>query len=179
MAAREVDVVTPEWPLLPALPLLACVIAMPAAGAWRRRARSRLASEAAAELATFADRVRREQRLVALDDSLRDRLRRLRLTDMAALQLAFDLNRGDVQPLAAAAQRLALRLRRRVAFERKMLARTAPGLRRGAIAAGMPPVAALALAMSGVEIPLSTQWLLLGAEVFGCVLLSLWARVEI
>ena len=169
----------PDIALLPALPLLAFFIAMPAAGALRRRHRSRLGSEVAADLVAFADRLQREQRCLALDDALSDRLRRLQLRDVASLQLAIDLHRGDAQPIAAAAQRLALRLRRRVAFERKMLARTAPGLRRGAIAATLPPVAVLALSLAGLAVPLATQCLLLAAEVLGCVLLSHWARVEI
>lgn len=181
MASRPVGFVTPEWPLLPALPLLAWFIAMPAAGAWRRRQHSRRASEAAAELVAFADRVRREQRCLPLDESLRDRLGRLRVPDLASLQLALELQRrhGDADPLADAAQRLALRLRRRVAFERKMLARTAPGLRRGAIAASIPPAVAIGLGLAGVDIPVGTLSLLLAAEMLGCVLLAQWARVEI
>ncbi len=168
-----------EGPLALAAPLLVFFIALPAIGAWRRRSRSRLASEAASELAAFADAVRRESRHLSLDDQLRARLIRLRLGEMASLQLALELGRDDARVLADSAQRLASRLRRRVAFERKMLARTAPGLRRGAIAAGIPPVAVFACFMAGVAIPAPTLVLLAALEVVGCVLLWQLAHVEI
>jgi hypothetical protein len=87
--------------------------------------------------------------------------------------------RGDVELLADAAQRLALRLRRRVAFERKMLARTAPGLRRGALAACLPPLALCVLMSAGVTIPWTAQTLLFAVEALGCALLWRLARVEI
>jgi hypothetical protein len=95
------------------------------------------------------------------------------------LQLAQELQRGGAAQLADAAQRLALRLRRRVAFDRKMLARTAPGLRRGAVAASVPPLMALLLHMGGVDIPLGAQLTLLLVEACGCALLWRLARVEI
>jgi Flp pilus assembly protein TadB len=165
-----------------ALPLLlsSCVfIALPAAGAWRRRQLSRLAAAAATDLAAFADRVRREQRCLPPDDILRQRLRRLGLAEVAPFHYALDIGRGDAGLLADVAQRLASRLRRRVAFERKMLARTAPGLRRGAIAASLPPIGTITLALAGVEIPAPTLGVLLAAEMCGCLLLWHWARVEI
>lgn len=170
---------TAEWPMLPVLPLLVVLIALPGAGAWRRRRQSRVASALAADLMDFVDRVRREPRCIMPDDSLRARLRSLRVPEVASLDYALDVARHDPGLVEAAARRLALRLRRRVAFERKMLARTAPGLRRGAIAASMPPVAALSLGMAGVEVPPITLYLLLAAEVLGCLLLWQWARVEI
>jgi hypothetical protein len=168
-------------PVLHVLPLaMLCVfIALPAAGAWRRRRRSRLAAAAAADLVAFADRVRREQRCLSPDEILQWRLRRLRLAEVAPFQFALDIGRVDASLLADVAQRLASRLRRRVAFERKMLARTAPGLRRGAIAACLPPLATFTLALVGVEIPRATLGVLLAAEMSGCLLLWLWARVEI
>jgi hypothetical protein len=81
--------------------------------------------------------------------------------------------------LADAAQRLALRLRRRVAFDRKMLARTAAGLRRGAIVASVPPVAVGALFAMGVDIPAATLSMLFLAESAACALLWRLASVEI
>jgi Flp pilus assembly protein TadB len=168
-----------EWPLFMAWPLLAFFIALPAAAAWHRRRESREASEVAVELANFAATVRREARCLPLDETLRMRIERLRLDESAALQLAQELQRGGASLLADAAQRLALRLRRRVAFERKMLARTAPGLRRGALAASLPPVVALFLHMAGADIPLGAQLTLLLVEAAGCALLWRVARVEI
>lgn len=172
---------TATGPVLSAIPLLVmCIfIALPAAGAWRRRHVSRVAAEAATDLVAFADRVRREQRCMVPDEILSERLRRLRLAEVASLHLALDLGRKDASLLAEVAQRLALRLRRRVAFERKMLARTAPGLRRGAVAASLPPLAAFALSFADVDIPAYTLGVLLAAEILGCLLLWHWARVEI
>jgi hypothetical protein len=101
------------------------------------------------------------------------------LADAASLQLAQELEHGGATALADAAQRLALRLKRRVCFERKMLARTAPGLRRGAIAASLPPLLMWASQVAGVEIPSAAQLCLLVAEAGGCALLWRLARVEI
>jgi hypothetical protein len=168
-----------DLPQLLALPLLAAFIALPAAAAWRRRRASREASDIAARLHDWAAVLSREARVVPLDDSLRLRLMRLRLKDTVLLQMAEELARGTTPLLAESAQRLALRLRRRVAFERKMLARTASGLRRGAVVAAIPPLAVLALSLAGLKLP----WLLLAAllllELAGCVLLWRLARVEI
>ena len=168
-----------EWPLFFGWPLLAFFIALPGAAAWRRRRASRQASEVAAELVNFAAAVRREARCLPLDEPLRARIVRLRIDESVSLQLAQELQRGGPSLLADAAQRLALRLRRRVAFERKMLARTAPGLRRGAVAASLPPALALCLHLVGGDLPLGAQLTLLFVEATGCTLLWRSARVEI
>jgi hypothetical protein len=161
------------------MPTLAAFIAMPAAAAWQRRRGSREASAIAAELADFAASVRQAERCLPMDEALRARVIRLRLADAASLQLAQELEHGGATALADAAQRLALRLKRRVCFERKMLARTAPGLRRGAIAASLPPLLMWASQVAGVEIPSAAQLCLLVAEAGGCALLWRLARVEI
>jgi len=135
--------------------------------------------EVASGLVDYAAAVRRESRCLPLDESLRSRIRRLRVSDAASLQLAQELQRGGADLLAEAAQRLALRLRRRVAFNRKMLARTAPGLRRGAVAASAPPLIAMLLHLGGLEIPVGAQLMLLMVEAAGCALLWRIARVEI
>ena len=168
-----------DLPLFIAWPLLAFFIVLPAAAAWRRRRESREASEVAAELANFAATVRREARCLPLDEPLRLRILRLRLDESASLQLAQELQRGGASVLADVAQRLALRLRRRVAFERKMRARTAPGLRRGAVAACLPPMVAICLHFAGADIPPGAQLTLLFVEAAGCALLWRVARVEI
>jgi Flp pilus assembly protein TadB len=161
------------------LPLLAPFIGLPAGAAWRRRRLSRAASEAANDLSLFAAEVQRAACCLPLDASLRARLVRLRVAEMASLELAIDLARGDPALLAEVAQRLSSRLRRRVAFERKMLARTASGLRRGAVAASLPPAIILALSAVGVDIPALTQGILFILEASGCALLWRLARVGI
>jgi hypothetical protein len=80
---------------------------------------------------------------------------------------------------ADAAQRLALRLKRRVAFERKMLARTAPGLKRGAAAAAVPPLVVMTMAGFGAQLPLPALALLFTLEALGCWLLWRTVRVEV
>ncbi len=169
----------PEAPLFLALPLLACFIVLPAVAAWRRRSVSREASDLAARLARFADTTRAEARCLPLDESLAARLVRLRVREFAVLQLAVELSRGDAVLLADAAQRLASRLRRRVAFERKMLARTTSGLWRGAIAASLPPLGVLLLQFFDVRLPPGALGLLFALEILGCLLLWRLARVEI
>jgi hypothetical protein len=168
-----------ETPLLLAMPLLACFIVLPAAAAWRRRQVSREASDVAARLATFAATLRAEARCLPLDESLAARLVRLRVPEFAALQLALQLSRGDAALLADAAQRLASRLRRRVAFERKMLARTTAGLWRGAIAASLPPLGVLLLLLADLPPPAGALAMLFALEIVGCLLLWRLARVEI
>ena len=168
-----------EFPLFLAWPLLAMFIALPAAAAWRRRQASREASEVAMELAAFATAVRESAEPAPMDDALRTRLLRLRVAEAAALQLAQELESAGSAVIADAAQRLATRLRRRVAFERKMLARTAPGLRRGAVAASLPPLVMQALHFIGWDIPMAAQVLLLLVLALGCALLWRMARVEI
>lgn len=167
----------PEATLL-VLPLLAWFIAMPACAAWFRRRRSRLASQAATELATFAQAVRGASSCLPLDATLRDRLVRLRLREWSALELAIEVGR-DAGMLAEVAQRLALRLHRRVAFDRKMLARTGSGLRRGAIAASLPPVLVLLLLAMQVPIPTALIGGLLLVEALANALLWRLSSIEI
>jgi hypothetical protein len=81
--------------------------------------------------------------------------------------------------LADTAQRLALRLKRRVAFERKMLARTASGRRRGAVAASIPPLVLLAFHAGGIQIPLAALLFVVAIEACGCWWLWRVARVDI
>jgi hypothetical protein len=95
------------------------------------------------------------------------------------LELAGELAQERGPLVAECAQWLALRLRRRIAFERKMLARTASGLRRGAVAASAPPLAALLMQSVGIDIPVGVRITLLAVEVVGCVMLWRLARVEI
>ncbi|HUQ12215.1 MAG TPA: hypothetical protein VM146_18035 [Steroidobacteraceae bacterium] len=168
-----------ELALPMSLPMFAAIIALPAAAAWRRRRASREASEVAFELTAFADQVRGVARCLPMGEQLRARITRLRIAEAAPLELAQHLERGGPEALAEAAQRLALRLRRRVAFERKMLARTATGLRRGAIAASLPPLLMWALQFAGADIPPGARLSLLVAEAAGCALLWRLARVEI
>jgi hypothetical protein len=158
-------------------PVFGLFIALPAAAAWRRRRVSREASDVATKLNEYAAAVRRASRCLPLDEALRARILRLNLGESAALLLSQE--RGGWDALADAAQRLALRLRRRVAFNRKMLARTAPGLRRGAIAAAAPPLLALSLQWAGAQIPPAAHVFLLLVEAAGCALLWRLARVEV
>jgi hypothetical protein len=95
------------------------------------------------------------------------------------LLLAHELPRPSPELLADTAQRLALRLKRRVAFERKMLARTASGRRRGAVAASMPPLMLVVLHAGGIQIPLAALLFVVAIEACGCWLLWRVARVEI
>ena len=168
-----------ELPWLLGFPALLFFIALPALGAWRRRRESREASEVAAALAEFAGAVRAAGRCLPLDELLRTRIVGLRVAESASLQLAQELEHGGPSALADAAQRLAQRLRRRVCFERKMLARTAPGLRRGAIVASLPLAVMLALHAMGADLPAGAQLVLLLVEALGCGLLHRLARVEI
>jgi hypothetical protein len=114
-----------------------------------------------------------------MDDALRARILGLRFAEAAPLQLAQELKQAGPQALADAAQRLALRLRRHAAFERKMLARAAPGLRRGAMVACLPPLALVVLRTLDAQIPADAQLALLAVEAAGCALLWRLARVEI
>ncbi len=84
--------------------------------------------------------------------------------EFASLVLAHELPRPSPELLADTAQRLALRLKRRVAFERKMLARTASGRRRGSVAAAIPPVVLLALPAAGMPIPFAALWFVVAIE---------------
>lgn len=169
--------------LLAALPAIAGFIALPALIALHRRRVTREATEVAVALAEFASAVQREGaragRSPSLDADLCARAQRLRVPECASLQLAQDLPQASAELLADTAQRLALRLKRRVAFERKMLARTASGRRRGAVAAAIPPLVLLLLQAGGLAIPLAALVFVIGIEAFGCWLLWRLARVEI
>ena len=168
--------------LLAALPAIAGFIALPAFAALCRRRATREASQVAAALAEFAAATRRDLKRTArcqpLDAELTERVQRLRVPEFAALQLVQDLPQRP-ELLADTAQRLALRLKRRIAFERKMLARTASGRRRGAIAAIIPPLLLLLLQASGLPAPPLMLAIVTGFEAFGCWLLWRLARVGI
>jgi hypothetical protein len=166
------------WAALLAVSLL---IGLPAFGAWRRRALSREASRIAEELHAFAFVVRREVARVSLPASLVADLERLRsgVPEIIGFLVTQQLAQLTPESQADAAQRLALRLKRRVAFERKMLARTASGLKRGAAAAAVPPLAVLTMAGWGAHPPLSAIGLLFVLEMLGCWLLWRTVRVEI
>jgi len=165
--------------LLAALVALAGIIALPAVMAVRQRRVSSEASEIANALVSFAVTVRCTARCQPLDATLQRRAQRLRIPELAPLLLALELPHASPQVLADTAQRLALRLKRRVAFERKMLARTAPGRRRGAVAASVAPLAFVALRGAGMEPPFAMFVFLLLVEACGCWMLWRLARVEI
>jgi Flp pilus assembly protein TadB len=158
--------------------LLAAFIALPSLVAYRQRARSREGSEVAAALTEFAAAVKHERRRLPIAESLLLRARRLDLAEMVAFEFVHQLPNPDPEVLAEATQRLALRLKRRVAFERKMLARTASGRRRGAFAAALPGVVLLALMTGDAALPFTALGLLLAFEGLGCWLLWQVARVE-
>jgi hypothetical protein len=168
-----------EWVLLVALPAIAVFIALPALMAFHRRRATREASEIAIELTAFAQQVRRTGCCQPLDPILQQRARRLRIPELTSLQLALELPQPQPEVLADTAQRLSLRLKRRVAFERKMLARTASGRRRGAVAAAVAPVVLLSLRAANMEFSAAAIVFLLLIE--GCASWMLWrlARVEI
>jgi hypothetical protein len=165
--------------MLFAVPLLGMFIALPASDAWRRRRRSRDVRAVATALDRYADLVRRESRCLPLEESVRLALRRIGGEEQASLALALDTAGIDPQTLADVARRLVLRLRRRVAFDRKMLARTAPGLRRGAIAAAVPPLIVLLALAAGEAIPRGALGALWSIEMLGCLLLWRLSWVEI
>lgn len=166
-----------EATLLAASLLIVGLIALPALSAWQRRRFSREASAVAAELAAFAQAQRRSNHCLPLDESLLARVSRLRMPELKSLELAHRLSPAMPEMLADAAQRLALRLKRRVAFERKMLARTASGRRRGAIAAALPPLILLSLAVAGRGLPVGALVFVAALEILGCWLLLRLARV--
>ena len=160
-------------------PLSGCFIALPAVAAARRRRVSRVVSAIAGELAAFATEVREAQRRLPMDETLQRRVQCLNIDDATPLRLVQALDRADPMVLADIAQRLASRLRRRVAFERMMLARTAPGIRRGAIAASLPLLLGGAMSFLGVSIPEAAEVALLCVQAAGCLMLWRLARVEI
>jgi hypothetical protein len=169
--------------LLATLPVIAGFIALPALLAICQRRATREASEVASALAEFAMTARRDIDrgviVTPLDGTLRARAEKLGVPEFASLQLAQELAHPHPQLLAEAAQRLALRLKRRVAFERKMLARTASGRRRGAVAAAVAPLLLLAFSAVGFSVPLAALLFVVGIEGFGCWLLWRFARVSI
>jgi Flp pilus assembly protein TadB len=168
-----------ERALLAASALIAGLIALPTLCARYRRRSSQETSLVAAGLAEFAMRVRLQDRCLLLEPELLARAERLRIPEFVSFLLALEIARPHPEMLADTAQRLSLRLKRRVAFERKMLARTAAGRRRGAIAAATPPLVLLAFAATGHGIPSGALLLLVALEAFGCWLLWRVARVEI
>lgn len=169
--------------LLAALPAIAGFIALPAFAALCRRQATREASQVAAALAEFAAAARRDlkrtQDCQPLAADLSARVQRLRVPEFAALQLAQELPQARAELLADTAQWLALRLKRRIAFERKMLARTASGRRRGAVAAIIPPLLLLMFHAAGLSVPEGLLAVVTVFEAFGCWLLWRLARVGI
>jgi Flp pilus assembly protein TadB len=169
--------------LLATLTAIAGFIALPALIAAYRRRVVREASEVATALADFARSARQQigkgPSCASLDAALCSRAEHLRIPEFASLLLVQELPQSRPEMLADTAQRLALRLKRRVAFERKMLARTASGRRRGAIAAAIPPLVLLMLRTAGVGVPTVALAFLLFIEGCGCWLLWRVARVEI
>lgn len=163
--------------LLTAFVLLAWVLVWPAWVALQRRRISAEASAVAAELAAFAESMRSEVAPRPIEPRLLARIEQLRLPEQGAFHLAPLLPNASPELVADAAARLALRLRRRVAFERKMLARTAAGRRRGAIAGSLPPVALISLVLAGVELPVTALALVVAGEAFGCWMLDRFATV--
>lgn len=162
---------------LAAMLMLAFVLAWPALLAGWRRGVNREASEVAGALESFAADLRRLPGSVELDPTLAARVARLRMPELGAFHLAPSLPNATPALVADAAARLALRLRRRIAFERKMLARTASGRRRGAVAGAVPPVVLLILTSSGAEFPLAALMLVAFAQGLGCWLQARIARV--
>jgi len=168
-----------EIALVVACLMLASLVALPAWLARQRAHTSREWSEVAAALAAFAAQVRTAQRVLAFDENLSRRLRALSIPELASFELVCALRHTDPEMLASTAERLSLRLRRRAAFERKMLARTASGRRRGAIAAAAPAVAMLLARGGGVALPITALALLVGLEALGCWMLWRVARVDV
>jgi hypothetical protein len=157
----------------------AMLIAWPALAATRRRHVMREASEVALALSAMAAAVRKGAACLPLESSLCRRAQRLCAPEVIALLLASELPQPRPELLADTAQRLALRLKRRVAFERKMLARTASGRRRGAVAASIPPLVLLAFQAIGIQVPLAALLVVVAIEACGCWLLWRVARVDI
>jgi hypothetical protein len=164
-----------------ALVAVGALIVLPSFGAWRRRVVSREASRVAEELQAFAFTVREVGRREALPAELVSHLERLRsgVPEIIGFLVTQQLAQLTPESQADAAQRLALRLKRRIAFERKMLARTAAGLKRGAVAAAVPPLVVLTMAGFGAQLPLTALAFLFALEALGCWLLWRTVRVEV
>jgi hypothetical protein len=169
----------PDSALAAACLSIAGLVALPVISAWRGRRHGRECSAVAAGLIDFAGTVRRERRCQELPDELRRRVHHLAIPEAITFEFARQLAQPEPGLLADTAQRLALRLKRRVAFERKMLARTASGRRRGAIAATAPGMALLALRLAGLAPPVPVLAVLIVVEAFGCWLLWRVSRVEV
>lgn len=164
--------------------LVACLLigvltVVPALQAASRRRQCAEWSEIATVFMDFALSVRRGQCRIRMEDDLLARARRLAIPEMVTFEFVHDLAAPAHDLLADAAQRLGLRLKRRVAFERKMLARTASGRWRGSLAAAAPVAALLALQASGVAVPWAALLLLVVIEALGCWLLWRVSRIEI
>ncbi len=170
---------SPDVALLVTCLVLGLLIALPAMQAVGRRRASREASEVAAALVEYASALRSEQKSVSPDQALLARVEHVVIPEVVSFHFARQLSAPDPGLLADATLRLALRLKRRVAFERKMLARTAPGRRRAALAAAAPGVTLLAMRVAGIALPASALLLLLSIEGLGCWLLWRAARVEV
>ena len=168
---------TTELTSLSALLMLAFVLSWPALLAWWWRGESREASEVAGAIEAFAADARRATRCLEVDAALAARVARLRMPELGAFRLAPTLPNATPELVADAAARLASRLRRRIAFERKMLARTAPGRRRGAIAGAIPPIVLLAIISTGAHVPTAALLLLVIAQGTGCWLQARIAHV--
>jgi hypothetical protein len=168
----------PDLVLLVSMMAFAALIALPAIAAMRRRRAMCEVSEVAAALSAMAVAVRANAACPPPDASLWQRAERLNAPEYPALLLAQELP-PSAELLADTAQRFALRLKRRVAFERKMLARTASGRRRGAVAASLPPFMLLTLYLGGIAIPRNALLFVVAVEALGCWLLWRAARVEI
>jgi len=159
--------------------VLTGLIALPSIAALQARRRSRDCSAFASRLVEFAAAVRREQRALAIDDSLLEAAAHLRIPERPSFEYLRELAQPEPELLADAAQRLALRLKRRVAFTRKMLARTASGRRRAALAATAPALLLLCLRWTGVVVPLPALVVLIALEAAGCWLVWRLARVGV
>jgi hypothetical protein len=150
--------------------MITALVTVPVFQAQGRRRASRESSAVATGLLELSG---------VVDDEFLARLRKLGVPDSIPFEYARQFGAADPALLADAAHRLALRLKRRVAFERNMLARTAPGRRRGAIAAAAPGATLLGLRLADVVLPLPAMAMLIGLEAFGCWLLWRVARVEV
>jgi len=172
-------VMVPDAAFFALMAVFATLIALPALAAASRRRVMRDASEVAGALSAMAMAIRKDVARPPLEASLWHRAQALRAPEVNALLLAHEL--PDLRPelQADAAQRLALRLKRRVAFERKMLARTASGRRRGAVAASIPPLMMVVFHAGGIPLPQAALLFVVAIEAFGCWLLWRVARVDI
>jgi len=165
--------------LLGACALIGILIALPALGAARRRRRSSELARVANGFMELAQVVRRAGlRLHAHEDLLKT-ARALVIPELVTFEFIQASTKHSPELLADTAQRLALRLKRRVAFERKMLARTASGRWRGAAAGGSAVIALLGLQLMGVALPASSLALLVVLQGIGCCLLWRVTHVEV